>query len=184
MTFAGRAERALLGATIAGAVRVARRGSAQQGRGGFGPRRRRRHSHLSEIEQAADGSRATLTLPDGRRGGAPARRCPGVHNLRNATAALGAVLALWADRWSRRSRRWRSTAGWVGGSSGWARCGASRSSTTTPITPPSWSPRSRPRGRPFPVAGWWRSSSRISSPAPRSTARPWDRRWRRPMWSS
>jgi UDP-N-acetylmuramate--alanine ligase len=93
-TFAGRAKRAILGANDAGAMRVARRLRGSEGPGrvwtfGFGDA----DLALSDIEQGADGSRATVTLPDRRRV-ALRLAVPGVHNLRNATGALGAVLAL------------------------------------------------------------------------------------------
>ena len=48
---------------------------------------------LREIVTTAAGTTATLTLPDG--GTLPLRlQVPGVHNLRNATAAMGVVVAL------------------------------------------------------------------------------------------
>jgi UDP-N-acetylmuramate--alanine ligase len=97
-TFAGPASRVLIGADDAGARRVAER------LGGGGARRGGRlwtfgftdaDLALSAVEQTATGSRATVSLPDGR----PVTLVlgvPGVHNLRNATGALGAVLALGA----------------------------------------------------------------------------------------
>lgn len=89
VTFASRAERVLIGADDAGATRVARRLGAKAWRFGMGGA----DLGLSEVEQGVDGSRATLTLPDRRR--VTLRLAvPGLHNLRNATAALGVVLAL------------------------------------------------------------------------------------------
>ncbi len=89
VTFAGRAERVLVGADDAGAIRVADRLGAKVWRFGLG----KADLALSDIQQGPEGSHATLTLPDGRR--VTLRlRVPGLHNLRNATAALGVVLAL------------------------------------------------------------------------------------------
>ena len=96
--FAGQAERALLGADDPGAKRVTER------LGGAAARRRGRvwtfgfedaDLALSDVQQSTEGSRATVTLPDH----APVTLrlgVPGVHNLRNATGALGTVLALGA----------------------------------------------------------------------------------------
>ncbi|MEP6571109.1 MAG: UDP-N-acetylmuramate--L-alanine ligase [Gemmatimonadota bacterium] len=89
VTFANRAERVIIGANDAGAARVARRLSVPVWRFGTGEADLR----LTEIEQGKDGSRSTLVLPDGHRI-TLALRVPGLHNLRNATAAVGAVLAL------------------------------------------------------------------------------------------
>jgi UDP-N-acetylmuramate--alanine ligase len=90
VTFAGRAQQALVGADDPGAVRVGRRLGSPVWRFGLASDAEFR---ISRIEQTADWSRATITLPD--RHEVPLRlQVPGVHNLRNATAALGAVYAL------------------------------------------------------------------------------------------
>jgi UDP-N-acetylmuramate--alanine ligase len=48
---------------------------------------------ISDVRQASDGSRAVVTLPTGQQ--VELRlQVPGVHNLRNATAAVGVALAL------------------------------------------------------------------------------------------
>jgi len=93
--FASRADRVLIGADDPGAQRVARRlgGSAARRpevwRFGFGGA----DLTLSNVEQRPDGSDALLALPDARQ--VTLRlQVPGVHNLRNAAGALGAVLAL------------------------------------------------------------------------------------------
>lgn len=98
--FASRAERVLIGADDAGAQRVARRLSLPRAERGDGSTARRwtfgfrdADLMLSEVEQRPDGSRARLTLPDGRQVGLRLQ-VPGVHNLRNAAGALGTVLAL------------------------------------------------------------------------------------------
>jgi UDP-N-acetylmuramate--alanine ligase len=96
--FAGPAERAIIGADDPGARRVAEQlgGSAARRQGkvwtfGFEDA----DLALSDVQQSAAGSRATVTLPD--HGRVTLRLgVPGVHNLRNATGALGAVLALGA----------------------------------------------------------------------------------------
>jgi UDP-N-acetylmuramate--alanine ligase len=96
--FASRAERAILGADDPGAQRVTARlgGAAARRRGtvwtfGFEDA----DLALSDVQQSAEGSRAKLTLPG--HGPVPLRLAvPGVHNLRNAAGALGAVLALGA----------------------------------------------------------------------------------------
>jgi UDP-N-acetylmuramate--alanine ligase len=88
-TFAGRAERVLAGADDPGARRMAARLGRKVWRFGVGEADIR----MTEIQQSATGSSATITFPDSRR--VPLRlRVPGVHNLRNATAALGVVAAL------------------------------------------------------------------------------------------
>jgi UDP-N-acetylmuramate--alanine ligase len=94
--FAGHAERIIIGADDPGAARV-----ALQLRGS-GVRRAatiwtfglaEADLAISDVEQGAEGSRARVTLPDRRR--VTLRlQVPGVHNLRNATGALGVVLAL------------------------------------------------------------------------------------------
>ena len=90
VTFAGRAERALVGNDSPGADRVAARLSPSKtwrfgpGADGLG---------LRDIRTTDLGTTARLVMPDGST--APIElRIPGVHNLRNATAAIGAVLAL------------------------------------------------------------------------------------------
>jgi UDP-N-acetylmuramate--alanine ligase len=95
-TFAGRAETAVVGADDAGAMRLTRRLKANPGTPtvwtfGF----RDADLALSAVEQNPEGSRATVTLPD-RRQVTLQLGVPGIHNLRNATGALGAVLALGA----------------------------------------------------------------------------------------
>jgi UDP-N-acetylmuramate--alanine ligase len=96
--FAGKAERAIIGADDPGARRVIERlgGAAARQLGtvwtfGFEDA----DLAISEVEQSVDGSRATITLPD-RRQVTLRLRVPGVHNVRNAAGALGAVLALGA----------------------------------------------------------------------------------------
>ena len=90
VTFAGRAERALVGNDSPGADRVAARLSGSK-TWRFGPDAD--DFGLRGIRTTAEGTSAVLTLPDGTT--APiALRIPGVHNLRNATAAVGAVFAL------------------------------------------------------------------------------------------
>jgi UDP-N-acetylmuramate--alanine ligase len=91
-TFADRADRVLVGADDPGARRVGLRLGGKAWRFGFGEAELR----LSEVEQGPSGSRACVTLPDGRRL-ALALLVPGLHNLRNATAALGVVIALGGD---------------------------------------------------------------------------------------
>jgi len=87
--FAGRAERVLAGADDPGAQRMAARLGRKVWRFGLGEAEIR----ITEVELAESGSRATIVLADGRR--VPLRlRVPGLHNVRNATAALGVVAAL------------------------------------------------------------------------------------------
>ena len=90
VSFAGRAERTLVGNDSAGADRVARRLRPTQ-LWRFGPGAA--DLRLDLIETAPGGSSASLTLP-GRGAVSLQLTVPGVHNLRNATAALGVVLAL------------------------------------------------------------------------------------------
>jgi len=89
VTFAGRAKRVLVGADDAGAIRVAERLGSKVWRFGLA----NADLTLSNIQQGPDGSQAVLALPDGRRVTLKLK-VPGLHNLRNATAALGVVLAL------------------------------------------------------------------------------------------
>ena len=87
--FAGRADVALVSADDAGALRIAAR-VKQARRFGFAADAEVR---ISEVTQGADGTEATV----GWRGGRTIRLrlgLPGIHNLRNAVAALGAVEAL------------------------------------------------------------------------------------------
>lgn len=100
-TFAGRAERLLIGADDPGALRVAGVVRREGGKAGKGSTLWRfglaadAELRLAGIEQQAGGSRAAVWLPDGQR--VTLRlQVPGVHNLRNATAALGVALALGA----------------------------------------------------------------------------------------
>ncbi|MDH4347841.1 MAG: UDP-N-acetylmuramate--L-alanine ligase [Gemmatimonadota bacterium] len=87
--FAGRAERVLAGADDAGARRIADQLGGRVWRFGASGADLR----LGNIRQSADGSEASLALPDGR---TVILRLvvPGLHNLLNATAAIGVVLAL------------------------------------------------------------------------------------------
>jgi UDP-N-acetylmuramate--alanine ligase len=90
--FASRADHVIIGGDDPGARRVARRldgSTVRVWRFGFGDA----DLALGEVEQRPEGSRATLTLPD-RRQVTLRLQVPGVHNLRNAAGAVGAVLAL------------------------------------------------------------------------------------------
>jgi UDP-N-acetylmuramate--alanine ligase len=87
--FAGRARVALVSADDAGALRVAARVKGAR-RFGFAPDAELR---IGDVVQGAQGTEATVSW----RGGGSIRlrlRVPGIHNLRNAVAALGAVEAL------------------------------------------------------------------------------------------
>ena len=89
--FAGRAETTLVGVDDAGARRLASRlDNVRVWRFGFADDADLR---LSGFDGDAEGSRALLALPDGREV-ALRLRVPGRHNMRNATGALGAVVAL------------------------------------------------------------------------------------------
>lgn len=87
--FAGRAERILAGADDPGSQRMAGRLGRKVWRFGLGEGEIR----ITDVEQTATGSSATVVLADRRRV-ALRLRVPGLHNLRNATAALGVVAAL------------------------------------------------------------------------------------------
>jgi UDP-N-acetylmuramate--alanine ligase len=95
-TFAGRARWVLAGADDAGAQRVAkavkRSGASTVWHFGFAESADFR---ISEVEQGEEGSRAAVRLPDGHRVDLRLR-VPGVHNVRNATAAIGSAFALQA----------------------------------------------------------------------------------------
>jgi UDP-N-acetylmuramate--alanine ligase len=87
--FAGRATTALISADDEGALRVAARVEGAR-RFGFADTAEVR---IGKVVQGAQGTEATVTW----RGGKSIRlrlRLPGIHNLRNAVAALGAVEAL------------------------------------------------------------------------------------------
>jgi len=90
VTFAGRATRALVGNDSPGAERVASRLSPGK-TWRFGPGSA--DLRLEAIETAPGGSRAMVSVP-GHGVEALRLQVPGVHNLRNATAALGVVVAL------------------------------------------------------------------------------------------
>lgn len=91
--FAERAQRVLVGADDPGARRVARRLSAPTWTVGFA---RDADLRIGHVHQDVNGTRARVELPGGR-GIELALQVPGVHNLRNAAMALGAVLAVGAD---------------------------------------------------------------------------------------
>jgi UDP-N-acetylmuramate--alanine ligase len=93
VTFAGRAARALVGNDSPGADRVAGRLSSER-TWRFGPGAP--DLGIGAIETAPGETRAQVTLP-GRRAVPLRLQVPGVHNLRNATAALGVVVALGGD---------------------------------------------------------------------------------------
>jgi len=91
--FASRAQRVIAGGDDAGAGRVAARVGVPVWRVGLGADADVR---IGELQLGPDGSRATVTLPGGR-SIKLALRVPGVHNLRNAAAALAAAAAVDAD---------------------------------------------------------------------------------------
>ncbi len=89
VTFADRAELALVGADDAGARRVAARLGTRVWRFGMADA----DLSIGQVVQSPEGSQARIGFPDGR--AVTVRlRVPGVHNLRNAAAALGAVAGL------------------------------------------------------------------------------------------
>lgn len=93
VTFASGAERTLIGNDGAGADRVAGRLTPSR-IWKFGPDAP--HLRIDRIEPHAGETRATITFPDL----GPVSltlQVPGVHNVRNATAALGVVAALGGD---------------------------------------------------------------------------------------
>lgn len=93
VTFAGRAERALVGNDSPGADRVAALLSPSR-TWRFGPDAA--DLALHDIRATPEGTTASLTIPGGA--SLPIRlQVPGLHNLRNATAAVGAVIALGGD---------------------------------------------------------------------------------------
>jgi UDP-N-acetylmuramate--alanine ligase len=91
--FAGRARRALLGGDDAGAARVARLVRVPRWIVGMVAGADLR---ISEVQRDRAGSQARLKLPDGREVRLRLQ-VPGLHNLRNAAMAVGAVAALGAD---------------------------------------------------------------------------------------
>ena len=88
--FAGRAETVLVGADDAGARRVAERLGGRVWTFGVAADADLR---IGEVRQDAELTSADVTLPGGRMV-TVTLRVPGLHNIRNATGALGAVLAL------------------------------------------------------------------------------------------
>ncbi len=88
--FAGRARVAIMAADDGGARRVSARVGTTVWRFGTAEDADLR---IGRVEQDAQGSRADVTLPDGKRV-VLSLRVPGMHNIRNATGALGAVVAL------------------------------------------------------------------------------------------
>ncbi len=92
--FAGRARRVIVGGDDAGAGRVARAIAAPVWRVGVGADADVR---IQDVALGTSGSSATVRLPDG--GEVSLRlRVPGLHNVRNAAAALAVVHALAAER--------------------------------------------------------------------------------------
>jgi UDP-N-acetylmuramate--alanine ligase len=92
VTFAGRASRALVGTADTGSDRVADALRNNVWRFGID----RADFSITVRELGSDGSTADVILPDGR-SVRLSLGVPGVHNLRNATAALGVALALHAE---------------------------------------------------------------------------------------
>ena len=90
--FAGRARIALVGTDDAGASRVAARLRNEVWRFGTGDADLR----IGPVEQGPKGTSAHLRLPDGRKV-VLRLSVPGMHNILNATAALGTVVALQGD---------------------------------------------------------------------------------------
>jgi UDP-N-acetylmuramate--alanine ligase len=92
--FAGRAETVLVGGDDAGAARIGSRVRQRRvWRFGTGVGSEIR---ITNVRQEADLTSAELLFPDGRH--VTLRlRVPGLHNIRNATGALGAVVALGGD---------------------------------------------------------------------------------------
>src|SRR5438094_5826155 len=91
--FAGRARRVIAGADDDGAGRVAKRVSGPVWRVGLA---READVRIADPELDDAGSRARVVLPDGRELRL-ALRVPGLHNLRNAGAALAVACELGAD---------------------------------------------------------------------------------------
>jgi UDP-N-acetylmuramate--alanine ligase len=91
--FAGRAERVIIGADDAGADRVALRLTAPVWRVGLGPTADVR---IRAVRLEPGGSRATIMLPGGNTVELQLA-VPGMHNVRNAAAAIGVLQALGAD---------------------------------------------------------------------------------------
>jgi len=91
--FASSARRLIVGADDAGAVRAAVRSGRPTWRAGFGPDADVR---IERVEQSTGSTAATVKLP-GARSVALRLRVPGVHNLRNATAALAVADEVGAD---------------------------------------------------------------------------------------
>jgi UDP-N-acetylmuramate--alanine ligase len=91
--FAGRAQRVIVGADDAGADRVATKLTVPVWRVGIGATADVR---IRNVQLEPGGSRATIELPGGR--SVTLRLAvPGLHNVRNAAAALAALHALGAD---------------------------------------------------------------------------------------
>jgi UDP-N-acetylmuramate--alanine ligase len=100
-TFAGRSKALLAGSDDPGVGRVLAAVERDGGMAGTGPQIWRfglaaeADLKIQDIEQQAGGSRATVSLPGGERVRLELQ-VPGLHNLRNATAALGVARALGA----------------------------------------------------------------------------------------
>ncbi len=91
-TFAARATRALIGTADAGSDRLAAALGPQAWRYGLD----RGEVAARVLHTGPDGTAAELTFPDGRQQQLTLR-VPGLHNLRNASAAMGVAYALEAD---------------------------------------------------------------------------------------
>ena len=90
--FAAPARRLIVGGDDEGAVRVARRSGRPTYRVGFGPEADVR---IADLRQSETGTRATVTLP--LVGPVDIRlKVPGVHNVRNAAAALAVAIEVGA----------------------------------------------------------------------------------------
>ena len=143
--FAGRAETAVVSADDPGARRIAERLGRGLCRFGFGTTRMCgsptwSSTRIGPTPRCAGAANSAL----------PVRlRVPGVHNLRNAVAALAATRAIGGDV-GRAAEALADSAAWGAGSSVWASTAESRWWTTTRTTPRSSRPRSPRPGRRIP----------------------------------
>ena len=180
VTFASRARVAIVGIDDPGAARIAARLGNKVVRFGLGSEA---DARIHDISQRPDRTHARVRFRDGGEIGLTLH-VPGLHNLRNAVAALLAVDAVGGDL----EAAVTALARFRGVGRRFDRVGTARrrrrDRRLRPPSRPNWSRRSRRHARRFPGDGWWRCSSRTCTRARSFMVRPWVRRWPQPTWWS
>lgn len=175
--FARPARRVIAGGDDGGASRVAARSGRPTWTVGVAAQADVR---IADVHQAPGETTARIRMPRGADANVRLK-VPGLHNLRNAAAALAVTLEM-GDVWSRRSKPWRPSRGSVGGSSEWVRRPGYWWWTITRTTRRRSSLRSRVLGRRTRDGAWWPYSSRTCTRGRQRRGLRWGGRWRPTSW--